>query len=124
MWRGISLSVFFSLLVISSTTPLGLDAFNYTHRLLKKKKYQNLEKKCSKIPDSHQRYLEDLKILYGNTKIDQTCASQHLECGWSSRQEQEMNNDLPLFVFVTGIEGTGHHLWSALLNGVLDCHWV
>jgi hypothetical protein len=89
---------------------------------LKKKKHQNLAQKCEKIPESYNSYLDILNQLFKKNS-DHTCASQHVKCGWSPRQEEE-SNDLPLFVFVTGIEGSGHHLWDALLTGVLDCSWV
>lgn len=90
-----------------------LQTMNTSSRsLLSKNKF------CEKIPESYDRYLENLQHLF-NEENDQTCVSEHLKCGWPAEK-----SDLPLYVFVVGIEGTGHHLWNVILKGVLDCTWV
>jgi hypothetical protein len=98
------------------------EGYNISSRNLMKKK-NIIKKNCEKIPESYDRYLETLQEIYSNTNIEDTCASHHLKCGWPMTHRVS-TNDLPLYVFVIGIEGSGHHLWEGILKGVLDCNWV
>jgi hypothetical protein len=54
--------------------------------------------------------------------LPQTCVPQYHACGWPSEQQQPLHPDsLPLLVVAVGAEGSGHHTWSQLLDGVVDC---
>jgi hypothetical protein len=107
-------------MIIRRMTASSDEGYNISQRLLMKKK--NTKTMCERIPESYDVYLEALQEIYSSTNIDQTCAAQHLKCGWPMIESS--TSDLPLYVFVVGMEGSGHHLWDGILKGVLDCNWV
>jgi hypothetical protein len=53
-----------------------------------------------------------------------TCLPVHQKCGWP-QETFEGGKKLPLYVLVVGLEGSGHHFWTKLLNDPLfQCNWV
>ena len=67
-------------------------------------------------------YFEDMSKIY-HGQDDGTCLPLHQKCGWP--RETFAGKKLPLYVLVVGLEGSGHHFWTKLLNDPLfQCNWV
>ena len=107
----------------------------------KEKKQKSMATHCTGPPvrekESFRPYLQALEAMYftpislsgeveeeerRQKEIEQTCIPQHLKCGWAGEKREE--SELPLYIFALGVEGSGHHLWESILEGVLDCNWV
>eukprot|EP01036_Dinobryon_divergens_P031037 gene31037-40374_t len=77
-----------------------------------------------------RRYFNGVLSMYRNDKsqplnyIDNTCIPTHHRCGWATI-EPKLKKQLPLYVLSVGLEGSGHHLWTELLEQPLfDCVWI
>lgn len=68
------------------------------------------------------QYFEEMNRIYKGRE-DETCLPVHRKCGWP--KETFNGKELPLFVLVVGLEGSGHHFWTKLLKEPLfQCNWI
>jgi len=78
-----------------------------------------------------RRYFNGIQSIYNSEKtfrnpnmIDGTCVPLHKSCGWPSGT-QNTAQKLPLYVLSVGLEGSGHHLWTEILDQpIFDCVWI
>lgn len=71
---------------------------------------------------SYRPYFNALARIYAHTgSIQETCVPQYHACGWPRADTTSRERPLPLLVVAIGGEGSGHHTWSNLMDGVVDC---
>lgn len=73
----------------------------------------------------YEKYFNGINRIHKD-KQDGTCLPVHQECGWQKPASgQAASNNLPTFVLSVGLEGSGHHMWTEILEQpVHDCVWT
>mmetsp|Transcript_13286 Transcript_13286/g.24538 ORF Transcript_13286/g.24538 Transcript_13286/m.24538 type:complete len:602 (-) Transcript_13286:131-1936(-) len=75
----------------------------------------------------YSAYFSALSRIYARAgNIQETCVPQYQACGWprgdtNRGPDHDQQRPLPLLVVAIGGEGSGHHTWSNLMDGVVDC---
>lgn len=91
----------------------------------------NLQQILNQQKPLWKRYFDAMDTIYKTNNLQMnTCIPKHKSCGWMptialSQTLSSKQKSLPTLILSVGLEGSGHHLWTEVLQvPVFDCVWI